>query len=35
MLTVSAARTSALTALHYSLSSFHLIMLIVFQLRIL
>lgn len=35
MLTVTAARTSALTTLHYSLSSCQSIMLVAFQLRIL
>lgn len=35
MLIVTAARISALTPLHYSLSSFQSIMLVVFQLRIL
>jgi len=35
MLIVTAASTSALTTLHYSLSNFQSIMLVVFQLRIL
>jgi hypothetical protein len=35
MLIVTFARTSALTTVHFSLSSFQSIMLVVFQLRIL